>query len=334
MTITKKELLLIDDALISLYLKLKDKDKNSDKILKLISKVERVWLMGGKMKDKVDKGGTMSQKENEEGKSCEGCQTGDDFKDFNYCPYMSTCLDNKSFSKWKQNYCIDTELRNWNKPQVKECEKGKSVKSDVSIIYGGGEGWVCNNCNKKVDYCTKCERPFIDSEVIYCPEHICEKCGEKGKSFTEDNMKYRKKPVVVEAMNFKTNNDDGSCMRKIEEWINNNGGECENDDTDLTIITLEGSMRAECGDYIIKGVNGEFYPCKPDIFKKTYEKVKSEVKQDIRADVLNNELLGGCYHNLKIYWELPKDDMTLDWELEGLPEELAHKLADKINRRD
>ena len=41
----------------------------------------------------------------------------------------------------------------------------------------------------------------------------------------------------------------------------------------LTIHTLEGDMIASIGDYIIKGVNGEFYPCKPDIFEKTYEKV-------------------------------------------------------------
>lgn len=44
----------------------------------------------------------------------------------------------------------------------------------------------------------------------------------------------------------------------------------------LKIKTLEGDMRAEKGDWIIKGVNGEFYPCKPDIFEKTYEKVEAE----------------------------------------------------------
>lgn len=58
--------------------------------------------------------------------------------------------------------------------------------------------------------------------------------------------KYRKKPVTVEA--FQT-------------------------DKALTIDTLEGQMHASVGDYIITGVNGEQYPCKPDIFEKTYEKV-------------------------------------------------------------
>jgi len=45
----------------------------------------------------------------------------------------------------------------------------------------------------------------------------------------------------------------------------------------LEIKTLEGTMCADIGDYIIKGVNGEFYPCKPDIFEKIYEKVGEEI---------------------------------------------------------
>lgn len=57
-------------------------------------------------------------------------------------------------------------------------------------------------------------------------------------------MKYRKKPVVIEA--YQT-------------------------DKDLDIETLEGTMHASAGDYIITGVRGEQYPCKPDIFKQTYE---------------------------------------------------------------
>lgn len=79
--------------------------------------------------------------------------------------------------------------------------------------------------------------------------------------------KFRKKPVVVEAVRWNSKNyfdiirltgrrdirffDDGSCI----------------------IPTLEGDMIAKKGDYIIKGVKGEFYPCKPDIFAETYEVV-------------------------------------------------------------
>lgn len=84
---------------------------------------------------------------------------------------------------------------------------------------------------------------------------------------------YRKKPVVIEAMHFKTNNDDGTCMAEIQEWVTVNNGVCRNDNTNLFIKTLEGEMRASVGDYIIKGVQSEFYPCKPGIFEATYEQL-------------------------------------------------------------
>ena len=81
---------------------------------------------------------------------------------------------------------------------------------------------------------------------------------------------YRKKPVVVEAELFVPYNID-----KILEWVPNS---YESKDLDglpdgLIIETLEGDMKASYGDFIIKGVQGEFYPCKPDIFEKTYEEV-------------------------------------------------------------
>ncbi len=79
-------------------------------------------------------------------------------------------------------------------------------------------------------------------------------------------MKYRKKPVVIEAKLLDSNDYDGAC--EIVGWCNGIAHEegCE-------INTLEGIMLARFGDYIIKGVEGEFYPCKPGIFEKTYEKV-------------------------------------------------------------
>ncbi len=83
-------------------------------------------------------------------------------------------------------------------------------------------------------------------------------------------QKFRKKPVVIEAIQF-----DGfeETFNKICEWIgakhSSNG-----DHKNIIIKTLEGDMRADRNDWIIQGVNGEFYPCKPDIFEKTYEKVE------------------------------------------------------------
>ena len=66
-------------------------------------------------------------------------------------------------------------------------------------------------------------------------------------------------------------------MDAIVNWINQGKGPADrhawHNSTDIYINTLEGQMLARCGDYIIKGVQGEFYPCKPDIFLETYELV-------------------------------------------------------------
>jgi hypothetical protein len=86
-------------------------------------------------------------------------------------------------------------------------------------------------------------------------------------------QRFVKKPVQIEAMHFITNNDDGTCMKEIEDWIKSNGGKVLNNNTDLYIKTPEGDMKASVSDWIIKGVNGEFYPCKLNIFEKTHDQV-------------------------------------------------------------
>ena len=80
-------------------------------------------------------------------------------------------------------------------------------------------------------------------------------------------MKYRKKPVVIEATQF-----DGTIV-SVEELMIPEVSQDLGSKT-LQIPTLEGVMTASPGDFIIRGVNGELYPCKPDIFEKTYEKVE------------------------------------------------------------
>ena len=82
--------------------------------------------------------------------------------------------------------------------------------------------------------------------------------------------KYRKKPVVIEAIQWGGKKDWWEAGNFIPFNKYEIEGEC------LLIKTLEGTMRANKGDYIIRGVNGEYYPCKPDIFEKTYEMVKEE----------------------------------------------------------
>lgn len=91
-------------------------------------------------------------------------------------------------------------------------------------------------------------------------------------------MKFRKKPVVIEAHRL---GDDG-WPDAIWEGVNANqiilhlGRDGLKRTTGFAEIhTMEGTMRADIGDYIIRGVKGEFYPCKPDIFAQTYEQVES-----------------------------------------------------------
>lgn len=81
---------------------------------------------------------------------------------------------------------------------------------------------------------------------------------------------YRKKPVVIEARQYVGNNGT-----ELLGWIG--GTELEEDFLGdyIEIKTLEGTMRADKGDWIIKGVKNEFYPCKPDIFEATYDPVPS-----------------------------------------------------------
>jgi len=93
--------------------------------------------------------------------------------------------------------------------------------------------------------------------------------------------KYRKKPVVIDAVRYDSSNFDEICDFMGTTPIpkhNPDFGIDENGNTNepylgVYIKTLEGKMLATIGDWIIKGVNGEFYPCKPDIFEKTYEAV-------------------------------------------------------------
>lgn len=88
-------------------------------------------------------------------------------------------------------------------------------------------------------------------------------------------MKFRKKPVVIEARQLL--NEDPSLW----EWLGDayaGHSESEGMTIDINIKTLEGVMTARHRDWIIKGVKGEFYPCKPDIFELTYELAEPVVK--------------------------------------------------------
>ncbi len=80
-------------------------------------------------------------------------------------------------------------------------------------------------------------------------------------------MKFRKKPIVIEAIQV-MNTPTVELEQFMGQTLNYIGGK------GYAIPTLEGVMYASYGDWIIRGVNGEYYPCKPDIFEKTYERVE------------------------------------------------------------
>lgn len=83
--------------------------------------------------------------------------------------------------------------------------------------------------------------------------------------------KYRNKPVVIEAMQFTNTN-----LSDIAKWLCDCDRSFQSNGETITLSTLEGVMMASLNDWIIKGVKGEFYPCKPDIFEMTYEPVSTQ----------------------------------------------------------
>lgn len=107
--------------------------------------------------------------------------------------------------------------------------------------------------------------------------------------------KYRKKPVVVDAWQW-TGEDKQEAPDWVVDYIESTCQPFVVDkfgDVVMLIETMEGIMTADQGDYIIKGIQGEIYPCKPDIFEQTYEKVidaQRLVNQPDYKTVLNDAL--------------------------------------------
>ena len=119
-------------------------------------------------------------------------------------------------------------------------------------------------------------------------------------------MKYRKKPVEIEAIKYEKEHI-GRALNFCNKF------EYNPHDNEYYIDTLEGCMKATEGDYIIKGVNGEFYPCKADIFGKTYEKLDEEIQ--------NNKT-----KKFKISFNFEADD---DWSKTDV-KEMVEKAIDPI----
>lgn len=83
-------------------------------------------------------------------------------------------------------------------------------------------------------------------------------------------MRYKTKPCEIDAIQYLREEN----IIAVQNWFESKNGRefiYEPTDNEYYIITLEGKMKVSKGDFIIKGLNGEFYPCKPDIFHKKYE---------------------------------------------------------------
>jgi hypothetical protein len=106
---------------------------------------------------------------------------------------------------------------------------------------------------------------------------------------------YRKKPVVIDAVRIENAGGTNCDACRVSRWIK----ECADDAPDavcdgiaLYIPTLEGTMRADVGDWVIRDGKGEFYPCKPDIFEATYEPVVTRTTRPTVTEleaILNDE---------------------------------------------
>lgn len=123
--------------------------------------------------------------------------------------------------------------------------------------------------------------------------------------------KFIKKPVIIEAIQW-----TGDNKLEISEFVQDSERKYDFQEDALFIHTLEGSMRASVNDYIIKGVSGEFYPCKPEIFEKTY------------ADESAIGELSDGYHTYNELYDFRKmynAALFNEWAMEDEPKYDVHK---------
>jgi hypothetical protein len=95
-------------------------------------------------------------------------------------------------------------------------------------------------------------------------------------------MKYRAKPTIKEAIQY-----TGENLEEVMQFIGLDRTPPPIEGMTLVINTLEGNMHAAVNDYIIKGIKGEFYPCKPEIFEASYEKVEKTLEDYIQEEIQN-----------------------------------------------
>ncbi len=123
---------------------------------------------------------------------------------------------------------------------------------------------------------------------------------------------YMKMAVMIPAMMW-----NGSNVEELEQFMESKGYHFDDGDFDLYIETLEGDHKANKGDYIIKGVKGEFYPCKPDIFEKTYSDILNgtfDFGIAIALMKLGHKVSRTGWNGKGMYiWSVPKATVQKSW---------------------
>lgn len=109
--------------------------------------------------------------------------------------------------------------------------------------------------------------------------------------------KFIKKPVEIEAMVF-----TGANFKEVKKFVGDTIDESI-DKGSLVITTLEGNMKVKKGDWVLKGVHGEFYPCKPDIFKETYTAVIVNPNPCLNCGLSVAEKSACCGCSKKFEWD-------------------------------
>ena len=151
-------------------------------------------------------------------------------------------------------------------------------------------------------------------------------------------MKYRKKPVVIEAFRLGIDCIPDWFMDKVtsNEVIlhGTSSGFEHHDDTNADIKTLEGVMHANFGDFIIEGIKGEIYPCKPDIFEATYESVDTTSNVAPIADTVK-KIIARLSDRDEFEWHADIDTRTLSHsDLIEWVTEIAAELLENAKKCD
>jgi hypothetical protein len=156
----------------------------------------------------------------------------------------------------------------------------------------GGTPFSCSSCGNPSSQpvCYRCRqanhKPSASVERTTLDRIIFEELTPttKGQAHAEIGNRFRKKPVVIDAVRLSEFN-----LEAVEAWCRGaiKGTQLPRENQIIHIQTLEGEMTANVGDWVIRGIKGEFYPCKPDIFAATYEPLPSSLATtpEVEADL-------------------------------------------------